>query len=124
MNLENIKTYEDICKIDNVDPVASLPIQNATTPEDIAINSFAKVLRINRVLNEGWVPDWNNWDEYKYYPWFDMRDKAGSGSGFSYDDCNYDGGRSTVGSRLVLKTRDLAKFAGKTFLEEYKGFMK
>lgn len=124
MNLENIKTYEDICKIDNVDAVASLPIQNATTPEEIAINSFSKVLRINRVLNEGWVPDWNNWGENKYYPWFDMRDNAGSGSGFSSFDyyCDIDG--SHVGSRLVFKTSDLAKFAGKTFLEEYKGFMK
>lgn len=124
MNLENIKTYADICKIDGVDPVTSLPYPNATDSEEIAVNSFAKVIRINRVLNEGWKPDWSNWDERKYYPWFEMDvDGTGSGSGFSYDDYICDGDFSHVGSRLVYKSRALAEFAGKVFLEEYKGYM-
>lgn len=120
MELSNIKTYADICKIDGVDPIKSLPFPEAKTADEIAVNSVAKVFRINCVLNEGWTPDWLNYDEYKYYPWFDM---AGSGSGFSYYDCCYAYVFSCVGSRLVYKTRELAKFAGQTFLEEYKGYM-
>ncbi len=124
MNLETIKTYEDICKLDGVDPIASLPYQNPVNSEEAAVNNFSKVIRINRILNDGWKPDWSNWDEYKYYPWFEMdSDETGSGSGFSYlgYDCALD--HSTVGSRLVYKTRELAKFAGTVFLEEYKGYM-
>lgn len=123
MNLENIKNYEDICKIDGVDPIASLPFQNPANSEEIAVNSYAKVIRINRVLNEGWTPDWNNWGENKYYPWFDMRQDAGSASGFSYCGFSYDGSHSFVGSRLIYKSSELAKFAGTVFIEEYKGYM-
>jgi len=118
-----VKTYADICQIDGVDPVQSLPYPSATNSEEIAVNSFAKAIRINRVLNEGWQPDWNNWDETKYYPWFDMRDNAGSGSGFSYDDYDSDCTYSDVSARLVFKTRALAEFAGKTFTDVYRGFM-
>ncbi|MBO9671985.1 MAG: hypothetical protein J7577_00965 [Sphingobacteriaceae bacterium] len=125
MNLENIKTYEDICKIDGVDPIKSLPYPNATDSEETAVNSFAKVIRINRVLNDGWKPDWNNYEERKYYPWFDMEDYEGqSGAGFSCNYYVYGRAYSAVGSRLVYKTREIAEFAGQTFLEEYKCFMK
>lgn len=119
--LTEIKNYDDICKIDGVDPIKSLPYPEATTADEIAVNSAAKVFRINRVLNEGWQPDWTNWDERKYYPWFDYT--PGSGSGFAYCDYLYDRDHSSVGARLVYKSSELAKFAGETFLQEYRGFM-
>src|SRR5688500_13359184 len=28
-------------------------------------------------LNEGWLPDWGNSNEYKYYAWFEMRGSSG-----------------------------------------------
>jgi hypothetical protein len=125
MNLKKIKTYADICKIDGVDPIKSLPFPEAKTAEETAVNSFAMTIRINRVLNEGWQPDWNNSREYKYYPWFYMRSdsQVGSGVGFSYYDYSCVHSDSAVGSRLVFKTETLAKFAGTTFLEVYRGFM-
>lgn len=121
MNLSEIKNYEDICKIEGVDPIQSLPYPEAKAADEIAVNSVAKVFRINRVLNEGWQPDWTNYDQYKYYPWFDM--EAGSGSGFACGDYRYGLGFSGVGARLVYKTSELAIFAGTVFLEEYRGFM-
>lgn len=125
MNIKKIKTYEDICKIDGVDPIQSLPFHEAKTAEEFAINSFAKAIRINRVLNDGWQPNWNDYSQYKYYPWFDMRSNSqvGSGVGFSCGVCRCGGSDSAVGSRLVFKTRELAKFAGTVFLEIYRGFM-
>jgi hypothetical protein len=36
-------------------------------------------------LNEGWVPDWKNHNQYKYFPWFEM---AGS-SGFRFVGCDH-----------------------------------
>ena len=47
---------------------------------------------------------------------------SGSGSGFSYYDCVFTYSRSSVGSRLVFKSRDLAKYAGQQFEDIYKGF--
>lgn len=131
MNItEKVKNYEDICAIDGVDPIQSLPFPEAKNSDEEAINSVAKVFRINRVLNEGWVPNWYDWDEYKYYPYFDMSPNGkgdgkipGSGSGFSFSDYDCVYGTSVVGARLVYKTRELAKFAGETFTQEYRGFM-
>ena len=125
MSISDVKTYEDICAIDGVDPVSSLPFPNAITAEQIAINSFSKIIRIARVLNEGWKPNWNDNSEAKYYPWFDMEgdQSVGSGVGFSSYDFNCDGSNSSVGARLVYKTSELAEFAGKQFLDIYRGFM-
>jgi len=69
-------------------------------------------------LNEGWVPDWDNSNERKYTPWF----KMGSG-GFRYDDYVYWSANSSVGSRLCLKSDELAKYAGTQFTEVYEKFM-
>lgn len=123
---ERVKTYQDICAIDGVDPINSLPYPEPKSEEEIAVNSFSKAIRICRILNEGWQPDWNNDDEYKYYPWFDMEtydDQVGSGVGFSCYGYLFGGSVSAVGSRLVFKSSDLAKFAGTVFLEVYRGYM-
>ena len=36
-------------------------------PDEIARR---KLETITEALNEGWRPDWNNTNEYKYFPWF------------------------------------------------------
>lgn len=74
---------------------------------------------IAKSLNEGWTPDWNDHNQYKYVPWFYM----GGSSGFRYDDCANWGSNSVVGSRLCFKSSKLAEYAGKQFTEVYKQFM-
>jgi len=70
-------------------------------------------------LNEGWTPNWSNYNEYKYYPWFEL---DGS-SGFRYGGYDRRHSGSAVGSRLCFKSRELAEYAGKQFIEVYKQFM-
>lgn len=73
-----------------------------------------------KTLNEGWLPNWDNPNEYKYYPWFYM---DGGSSGFRFDGfANWDSS-SAVGSRLCFKSSALAEHAGKNFTEVYKQFM-
>jgi hypothetical protein len=71
------------------------------------------------VLNEGWEPDWNDSNQAKYYPYFNM----GGSSGFRL--CDFDDWRSlsNVGSRLCFKSKELALYAGERFVELYKQFM-
>ena len=79
-----IKTFEGACKalgIENTLPdVSAMPEKHQK-----ALIAHYKLVIIVEALNEGWIPDWNNWDEYKYYPWFsvDANEKNGSGFGFS-----------------------------------------
>jgi hypothetical protein len=87
-------------------------------PDEVA---YKMIKEIVKTFNEGWVPDWSNSNEYKYYPWFRMG--SPSGCGFSYNDYDYWYTYSIVGSRLCYKSADLAKHAGQLFESIYKDFL-
>jgi len=125
MDFKELTTYEAICKADGVDPVKSLPFPEAESDEQKAVNDVARTFRIIRVLNEGWKPDWDNWEERKWLLWFDMRSKAagGSAAGFSFFAFDYDLEHSHVGSRLVFRDRSRAKHYADHFLEVSRGWM-
>jgi hypothetical protein len=74
---------------------------------------------IAKVLNEGWEPSWNNSNENKYYPWFKMN----SGSGLSCSGYDFVLSYTSVGSRLVFKSAELATYAGNQFLDIYSKFL-
>jgi hypothetical protein len=83
--------------------------------------AYKKMKLFTSVLNEGWGPDWNDSNEYKWYPYFDMGSK--SGFGFSNADAGYGYAHANVGSRLCFKSSALAEFAGKLFISIYKAFL-
>lgn len=76
-----------------------------------------KMSIITMVLNEGWEPDWDNSDEPKYYPYFNMS-PSGFAFGDTLSDCTlaYAGG----GSRLRFRTSELARYAGEQFVDIWK----
>jgi len=123
--MKEIKTFEDACKSLGLDPSNVIPDFSLFPEKDRkAMIAHCKLVIIcdalNRSENEGkeYIPDWESWDEIKYYPWFDL-----ASSGFRFDvyaDWNAD---SVFGSRLCFKSRELAEYAGKIFLEEYKKYM-
>ena len=116
-----IKTFEDGCKKLSINP-ANLP-DCSMLPElhRKALLAHTKLIIIAQALNDGWQPNWNNWKEYKYYPWFDINStpETPSGSGLSCDDYGRTYTGTAVGSRLCYKSREIAKYAGVQFLELY-----
>jgi hypothetical protein len=108
---DRVKTFEDACEVLGVRFHAS----NTDDPDDEA---YKKLKIIILALNEGWKPNWNNGNEYKYYPWFYM-DKS---NGFSLLSVTGACTGSSVGSRLCFKSRELAEYAAKQFIELYKQF--
>ncbi len=122
---DRVKTLEDAYKELGIDPYFFgddlTDIEGDVWAKDCkSVIAYIKLIIVARALNEGWEPDWSNDDEYKYYPWFDM--SSGSGSGFSSDGCDYTYSRSSVGSRLCFKTRELAEYAGKQFEDLYRDY--
>jgi len=91
----------------------------AALPNDSHPVAHQKAVILTKAFNEGWVPDWNDGSQYKYFPWFEM----GGSSGFRCDV--YDSWRSysRVGSRLCFKSGKLAEHVGKKFTSVYKQFM-
>ena len=113
--MDRVKTFEDACKElgrqpYNVDSLMKLGL----TKNDIA---YQKMVVIVEALNEGWKPDWDNYNEAKYYPWFEM-----SPSSFAFHASAYAsvGAYAGSGSRLALKSEQLANYCGKQFLELWK----
>lgn len=119
---ERVKTLEDALEIYMESRIimdtglTALLSYTGCNKNTMAAKAFAQMDIIREVLNEGWVPDWND-SNYKYWPWFKH-----SGSGLSYNGYGDDYSCSGVGSRLCFKSRELAEYAGKQFIEIYKAF--
>ncbi len=123
--MEKIKTFEDACRQLGINP-ESLP-DFSMIPENHrkALLAHYKLIIIAQALNDGWKPNWNDYDEYKYYPWFAIEadDKNHSGVGLSFRDYGRWYAHADVGSRLCFKSRELAKYAATQFNELYKDYM-
>ena len=111
---DRVKSFEDACQVlgisTNVPEVKGLPRKHQK-----AIIANYKLIVIAEALNEGWKPNWQDSDEYKYYPWFDMSNPAGVG----YSNAYYTASNTyaNFGSRLCLKNRELAIYFGQTFTD-------
>lgn len=118
---DRVKSYEDACKVLGVEPINE---QNAKAqgfrPDEIARR---KLETITAALNEGWLPDWNNTDEYKYYPYFyiqeDAKGKGSAGLSCAYTDSAAADTGTIIGSRLCFRDSRLAKYAGNHFANIY-----
>lgn len=111
---DRVKSFEDACQVlgisTNVPEVKGLPRKHQK-----AIIANYKLIVIAEALNEGWKPNWQDSDEYKYYPWFDMSNPAGVGYSNTYHTASNTA--ANVGSRLCLKNRELAIYFGQTFTD-------
>lgn len=117
---DRVKTYEDACKVLGVEPINE---QNAKAQgfrsDEIARR---KLETIAAALNEGWKPDWNNTDQYKYYPYFYIQENAkGADAGLSCAN-THNAATATdasFGSRLCFYASRLARYAGNQFTDLY-----
>lgn len=143
---ERIKTFEDAVNAIGEDhPLVAQykAITNAFKEDDNNLHLFAytRIAIIAEALNEGWRPEYTE-NEYRYYPWFglytqeeydEMDDddkeccrfvgRSGSDAvacgGLVYAGAS--GGSASsgayIGSRLAFKSRDLAIYCGKQFID-------
>ena len=119
---ERVKTFEDACTISTPSEDMKILFDYKGQDKDLlAAQGFAKMNHITKVLNEKWEANWKDSDERKFYPWFDMSPE--SGSALAYYDSYYGNSGSVVGSRLVFKSSDLAKYAATQFIDIYKQFL-
>jgi hypothetical protein len=117
MRYTDIKTFEDACKALNLNPVKVIPdVTGLPQKHQAAVIAHTMLIIIIEAANEGWVPDWNNEDERKYEPWFDME----SGFSLNYVFASY--ASSVVGSRLCFRSREVGEYIVSQFLELYKTY--
>ncbi|WP_017258426.1 hypothetical protein [Pedobacter arcticus] len=128
--MKHLETFESAAKSVGIDPAILPVVTGLPEAHGKAIIAGYKLFVISQASWEGKKIDWNDYDQRKYFPWFDMetyeKDKAeqvGSGVGFSYDVYDFDRSVTGVGSRLVFPTSEIAKYVGKTHLSIYRDLM-
>lgn len=69
-----------------------------------------------------WKADYNNEDQYKWFPWYRGGAADASGSGFRFDDANCDWSATDAcgGARLALKDEERAEHMNEYFSDLYK----
>lgn len=123
---DRVKTFEDAFKIltGHTYAEAGFPYNKHRMPHEIA---RIKLEVICSILNEGWVPDLLNKNEFKYIPWF-CAESIDDGVGFHSTSaglvCAGTAGApadaaANFGARLCFKTKELAEYAGKQFIHLY-----
>ena len=136
--MERVKTFKDACN--------ELGIEHDKWVQDkkdlgleADVIAYLKLRIIAAALNEGWKPQFTT-DEYRYFPWFYLytqseidemseeeksrvvyrsNSNASANGGGAYAHTNYDSSNTytSIGSRLAFKTRELAEYAGRQFVE-------
>lgn len=119
--MQQIKSFEDACKALGIEAI--VPDFSASPEHAKALTAHFKLVIIAQALNNNWKPDWNNNDEYKYFPWFDMEVTKENPSGFVLYNVYCHFTNTSVGSRLCFVSREVAQYAGTQFADLYKEYM-
>lgn len=122
---DRVKSYTDACNVLGIEPMNEQDMkEQGYRPDEIARR---KLETITEALNEGWKPDWNNTNEYKYYPYFYIEENAkaqgaaGLSSAYAHNAATITA--ANLGSRLCFHDRETARYAGRTFTELYEQFL-
>lgn len=117
---ERVKSYEDACKVLGIQPHDAHALgKQGFRSDEIARRELET---ITEALNEGWKPNWNDTNEYKYYPWFYIEPNTnGACAGLSCTAASSAATNSDayVGSRLCFHDSDTARYAGRQFTKLY-----
>lgn len=149
---DKVKTFEDAVAIlgDEHPLVAQFRVIESSFKEadnNLHLFAYARLVIIAEALNEGWKPKFDG-DECRYYPWFYIYTKkeyeeldedekkecrvvgrsdynANAYGGVVYADADYASSYSYMyyGSRLAFKTRELAEYCGKQFIDIWEKFL-
>ena len=120
MNTEKkITSYEDACKVLNIQPINE-DVFNVFPKEDQrSMLAYHKLTVITRALNNGWKPNWDDQNEWKYYPLFRY---VNAGLSYAATGCAATSTNAYIGSRLCFSTSALAKYAAEHFADLYRDY--
>lgn len=111
-------TFGDACKFLGI-PESAIALNGDNGIAKSAV-AFYKLAIIAKAWNkiDGFVPDFSNSDQFKYYPWFVYKSTH---AGFVCAYSNYSASltRAFIGSRLCFKSSATARKFGETFTALY-----
>ena len=118
-NWEDIKTVEDACKhlgeVDN--EVRQLRLLQNIPNLDRKVTSCQELTVISKALNNGTELDWDNHNEYKYFPWWYL------GKNYRLYSMIYSSDNSSVPARLCVKSSEIGNYSATQFKDIWKDYM-
>ena len=121
---EDVKDFETaLAMLERKDDDLQI-IHNATHPHAKALRSLVKLVTIAEAWNkaDGFVPDYSNSDQWKYYPWFKY-DHHTAGFVFALTSHTAPNTSASFGSRLCFKSSERAAQFGKQFIDLWNDFL-
>lgn len=88
MDYKGIKSYEDACKVLNIQPISENAVAAFPKEDRKSMLAYHKLTVITKAINGGWKPDWNDRSQYKYFPIFYYKN-AGLASAFVFRGFGY-----------------------------------
>ena len=105
---DRVKSFIDICSILG-------KCESSFNHEDKNVSAYMKIKAVAEVFNEDWYPDFSNSSEYKYAPYFELKNE----SQVLFFVVDWVSG-TAVPAPLFFKSEDLARYAAETFEDIYK----
>jgi len=119
--MSRVKTFEDAMQVVGENAKEFEKICERLSPDEIA---YKKLKIIAEALNEGW--DWKgiNENQERWFPWFYRKLDNGKvcGLAFAYSYLATSSRNVFLGSRLFVKTEELADYFGKQFIELWREY--
>lgn len=116
---KKITSYEDACKALNIQAINE-EVFNVFPKEDRkSMIAYHKLTVIARALNNGWMPDWENTNERKFYPIFRY---VSAGLSCAYTINAASNASAYLGSRLCFSSPVLAEYAADHFADLYRDY--
>ncbi|REC78594.1 hypothetical protein DRF60_09100 [Chryseobacterium elymi] len=125
MNFEpEVNSYEDICKILNIDPEIEPDVYAYDEEDQKAAASLFRLWNVNKAAWNGEMIDFNNDDQEKYETLYDLSDEIDLHSGLMYFTYRPVGSRSHAGARLLWPGITIAKHIIKVMQQDFVNVMK
>ena len=121
--MDRVKTFEDALALadEKTREEYLKSVEGYNTPDEIA---YKKLKLITKVVNEGWVADYTDPLQRKYYLWGGNL-YYGANAGLLYAYCYSSSGVASVsiGSRLNFKSSEIAEYVGDQFLDLWNEYL-
>lgn len=119
--MKKFETKEEAFASQNYNP-ADITITGVPEHHIEALKHMSNLLVMHDAVNEGYQPDYSNWNEPKYENVFEPGSPSGGGFRFYGGVSGWDA-FSYVGARLASGSREAAKHVADLCEDDYKGFM-
>lgn len=124
LNIHTIQSYEDACQLLGIKPTYPKFTRCAKIdrPSMIAYHKLIIIIRALNLLPNGkyWIPDFNYSWQNKYRIWWDtINNKLGS----AYTTYAPSAPDTTVGSRLLFRSKPLAEYCAKQFKDLWQDYL-